>query len=271
MFDDVTFNFADKVALVTGVASPIGIGRAIIRGFAAAGAAVAGCDVDEGLLAEAALELPDAFLRKVDVRDTAQVSAFVSDTAAHFGGIDILVNNAAVAPFRAIVDLDEATWDLTFDTNVKGYFLFAQAVARQMIDQGQGGSIVNISSVSVHESGQHKAHYCASKAAVGSLTKGLALELGRSGIRVNAVEPGAVDTLIVKDDYLSGLLSAWDEDPGLPINRIAKAEDMVGAALFLCSDAAAYITGASILVDGGGFAGGLLPEDVLCAYEETIK
>lgn len=271
MFEDVTFNFAGKVALVTGVASPIGIGRAIMRGFAAAGASVAGCDIDDDRLAETARELPDAFLRKVDVRDKAQVSAFARDVTTHFGRVDILVNNAAVAPFRAIVDLDEATWDLTFDTNVKGYFLFAQAVARHMIEQGRGGSIVNISSVSVHESGQHKAHYCASKAAVGSLTKGLALELGRAGIRVNAVEPGAVDTLIVKDDYLAGLLSAWDEDPGLPINRIAKGEDMAGAALFLCSDAAAYITGASILVDGGGFAGDLLPDDVLRAYETAMK
>ena len=270
MFDDVTFNFAGKVALVTGVASPIGIGRAIMRGFAAAGASIAGCDIDDDLLAEAALELRDAFLKSVDVRDKSQVAAFVRDVAAQFGRIDILVNNAAVAPFRAIVDLDEEEWDRTFDTNVKGYFLCTQAVARHMIASGRGGSIVNISSVSVHESGQHKVHYCASKAAVGSLTKGLALELGRQGIRVNAVEPGAVDTLIVKDEYLKDVLAAWDEDPGLPLNRIAKAEDMVGAALFLCSDAAAYITGASILVDGGGFAGDLLPDGVLRAYDKMM-
>ena len=158
--------------------------------------------------------------------------------------------------------------DKTFDTNVKGYFLFAQAVGRQMIDQGQGGKIVNITSVSVHESGEHKVHYCASKAAVGSLTKGLALEFARFGIRVNAVEPGSVDTLIVKDDYLAGTLATLQTNPGLPINRIAKGSDMVGAVLFLCSEAAAYMTGASILVDGGGYAGSQLPDDCAARVRE---
>ena len=271
MYNDVTFNFADKVVIVTGVASHSGIGRAIMRGFAESGAAVAGCDIDDEQLAQVERELPDAFLRNVDVRDKQKVREFVRDVSTRFGPIDILVNNAAVAPFRAIVDLDEELWDKTFDTNVKGYFLFAQAVARQMIDQGQGGIIVNISSVSVHESGEHKVHYCASKAAVGSLTKGLALELGRYGIRVNSVEPGAVNTLIVKDDYLTESFAAVEKNPGLPINRIAKADDMVGAVLFLCSEASAYMTGASILVDGGGFAGSQLPEDVLQAYENALK
>ena len=121
----------------------------------------------------------------------------------------------------------------------------------------------------MHESGEHKVHYCASKAAVGSLTKGLALELARHGIRVNAVEPGAVDTLIVKDGYLEDFLESMQDDPGLPINRVASGDDMVGAALFLCSEAASYMTGASILVDGGGFAGAQLPEHVLRAYERS--
>lgn len=271
MFNDVTFSFAGKVAIVTGVASPSGIGRAIVRGLVDSGASVAGCDIDDERLAEIERELPNVFLKKVDVREKQQVIEFVRDVATRFGRINMLVNNAAVAPFRAIVDLDEDLWDKTFDTNVKGYFLFAQEVARKMIDQGQGGVIVNISSVSVHESGEHKVHYCASKAAVGSLTKGLALELGRHGIRVNAVEPGAVATQIVKDSYLAGYLATTEMNPGLPINRIAKAGDMVGAVLFICSDAAAYMTGASILVDGGGFAGSQLPDDVLRAYQNTMK
>ena len=105
-----------------------------------------------------------------------------------------------------------------------------------MIKQGHGGNIVNVTSVSVHESGEHKVHYCASKAAVGSLTKGLALELARYGIRVNAVEPGAVDTMIVKDDYLLDMTATQRENPGLPMNRLARGSDMVGAALFLCSE-----------------------------------
>ena len=174
-----------------------------------------------------------------------------------------------IAPFCPIFDLNEATWDETFDTNVKGYLLFAQAVARQMIAQGQGGSLVNVTSVSAHESGEHKAYYCASKAAVGSLTKGLALELARYGIRVNAVEPGTVDTLIVKDAYLAGLMESLIENPGTPINRLAGGYDMVGAVMFLCSEAPNLMTGSSILVDGGGFAGSQLPDAVLREYQKA--
>ena len=269
MFSDVTFDFAGRVAVVTGVGSPSGIGRAVLRGFADAGAHVAGCDINDEQLAEVMREHPDALVKNVDVRDKRQVVDFVREVAARYGHIDNLVNNAGIAPFCPIVDLDEATWDATFETNVKGYFLFAQAVARHMIASGRGGNIVNVTSVSVHTSGEHKAHYCASKAAVGSLTKGLALELARYGIRVNAVEPGAVDTLIVKDAYLAGFMETLQQDPGTPINRLAVGYDMVGAVMFLCSEAANYMTGSSILVDGGGFAGSQLPDAVLREYEKA--
>ena len=269
VYTDLTFDFSGRVLIVTGIASPSGIGRAILRGFAAAGAHVAGCDINDGQLAQVLREMPDAFVKNVDVRDKKQVIDFVQQVAARYNHIDILVNNAGIAPFCPIIDLDESTWDKTFDTNVKGYFLFAQAAARQMIAQGGGGNIVNITSVSVHESGEHKAHYCASKAAVGSLTKGLALEFARYGIRVNAVEPGTVDTPIVKDAYLAGLMESLRQNPGLPINRLASGCDMVGAVMFLCSEAANYMTGSSILVDGGGLAGGQLPQDALHEYEKT--
>ena len=269
MFSDVTFDFAGRAAIVTGVGSPKGIGRAVLRGFADAGAHVAGCDIDDAQLAEVRRELPGAFVKNVDVRDKMQVVAFVQEVAARYERIDILVNNAGIAPFCPIIDLDEAIWDLTFETNVKGYFLFAQTVARHLIAQGQGGNIVNVTSVSVHTSGEHKAHYCASKAAVGSLTKGLALELARYGIRVNAVEPGTVDTLIVKDAYLAGLMDSLTENPGTPINRLADGCDMVGAVMFLCSEAASHMTGSSVLVDGGGFAGSQMPQHVLHQYEKA--
>lgn len=269
MFSDVTFDFAGRAAIVTGVGSPRGIGRAILRGFADAGAHVAGCDINDDQLAELKREQPDALVKNVDVRDKKQVVNFVQAVAARYDHIDILVNNAGIAPFCPVIDLDEATWDRTFDTNVKGYFLFAQTVARHMIAQKRGGNIVNVTSVSVHTSGEHKAHYCASKAAVGSLTKGLALELARYGIRVNAVEPGTVDTLIVKDAYLASLMESLTENPGTPINRLASGGDMVGAVLFLCSQAANFMTGSSVLVDGGGFAGVQMPRDVLRAYEKA--
>ena len=269
MFSDVSFDFAGRTAIITGVGSPKGIGRAILRGFADAGAHVAGCDINDDQLAEVALEQPDTFVKNVDVRDKAQVIDFVEEVATRYGRIDILVNNAGIAPFCPIIDLDEATWDRTFDTNVKGYFFFAQAAARRMMAQGQGGNIVNVTSVSVHRSGEHKAHYCASKAAVGSLTKGLALELVRYGIRVNAVEPGSADTLIIKDAYLAGMMDSLAKNPGTPINRLAIGRDMVGAVMFLCSEAASFMTGSSIMVDGGGLAGSQLPRDVLQAYENA--
>ncbi len=269
MFSDVTFDFAGRTAIVTGVGSPRGIGRAILSGFADAGAHVAGCDINDDQLGEVKREQPDAFVKNVDVRDKQQVIDFVQQVAARYGSIDILVNNAGIAPFCPIIDLDEATWNRTFDTNVKGYFLFAQTVAQHMIAQGQGGNIVNVTSVSVHTSGEHKAHYCASKAAGGSLTKGLALELARYGIRVNAVEPGTVDTLIIKDAYLAGLMESLTENPGTPINRLARGGDMVGAVMFLCSEAANYMTGSSLLVDGGGFAGSQMPQDALREYEKA--
>lgn len=269
MFSDVNFDFAGRVAVVTGIGSPSGIGRAVLRGFADAGAHVAGCDINDEQLADVMREHPDALVKNVDVRDKRQVIDFVRMVAARFDQIDVLVNNAGIAPFCPIIDLDEATWDATFETNVKGYFLFAQAVARQMIARGRGGNIVNVTSVSVHTSGEHKVHYCASKAAVGSLTKGLALEFARYGIRVNAVEPGAVDTLIVKDGYMAEHMETLHEDPGTPINRLAVGHDMVGAVMFLCSEAANFMTGSSILVDGGGFAGSQLPENVLREYEKA--
>ena len=269
MFSDVTFDFSGRTAIVTGVGSPKGIGRAILRGFVDAGANVAGCDIDDSQLSELKRELPDVFVKNVDVRDQSQVAEFVAEVAARYGAIDILVNNAGIAPFCPLIDLDETTWDKTFDTNVKGYFLFAQAVARQMIAQGAGGNIVNVTSVSVHESGEHKAHYCASKAAVGSLNKGLALELARFGIRVNAVEPGTVDTRIVKDAYLAGMMDSLSAGPGTPINRVAEGGDMVGAVMFLCSQAATFMTGSAVLVDGGGLAGSLMPDQVLREYEKA--
>lgn len=254
----VRFDFSGRVALVTGVASPTGIGRAILRGFAAAGATVAGTDIDADGLRELEREFPGGHFGRVDSRNSAEVRDFVATVSERFGGVDILINNAGVAPFASILDLDEDDWDRTFDTNVRGYFLFAQAFGRHLTQRGTGGAIVNVSSISVHVSGENKVHYCASKAAVGSLTKGLALEFSRHGIRVNSVEPGTIDTRIVADQPgIQRLVEAARDNPGLPINRLGRGEDLVGATLFLCSDAASYITGSAILVDGGDRAGSL--------------
>jgi NAD(P)-dependent dehydrogenase (short-subunit alcohol dehydrogenase family) len=254
----VRFDFSGRVVLVTGVASSTGIGRAILRGFAAAGATLAGTDIDADGLRALEAEFPDGFFARVDSRNASEIHDFVDAVCARLGGVDILVNNAGVAPFAPILDLSEADWDRTFDTNVRGYFLFAQAFGRQRVQRRTGGAIVNVASISVHVSGENKVHYCASKAAVGSLTKGLALEFSRHGIRVNSVEPGTIDTRIVADQPgIQRLVEAARDNPHLPINRLGQGDDLVGATLFLCSDAASYITGSAILVDGGDLAGGL--------------
>jgi NAD(P)-dependent dehydrogenase (short-subunit alcohol dehydrogenase family) len=256
----VRFDFSGRVTLVTGVASPTGIGRAILRGFAAAGATVAGTDIDAEGLRELQAEFPGGHFGRVDSRNSEEVRDFFASICARFGGVDILVNNAGVAPFAPILDLSEEDWDRTFDTNVRGYFLFAQAFGRHLARRGTGGAIVNVASISVHVSGENKVHYCASKAAVGSLTKGLALEFSRHGIRVNSVEPGTIDTRIVADQPgIQRLVEAARDNPRLPINRLGRGDDLVGATLFLCSDAASYITGSAILVDGGDLAGNLSP------------
>jgi len=260
MFRDVTFAFRDRAAIVTGVASPSGIGRAVLDGLARAGAAVAGCDVDARALADVARAYPDGFFAEVDVRDPGQVEAFVAEAVRRFGDVHFLVNNAGIAPFGALADLPVETFAATFDVNVRGQFLFARAFARGVRRLPAGDrAVVNISSISAHKSGELKAHYAASKAAVGSLTKGMALEFSRLGIRVNAVEPGTIDTAIVAGQPgIQRLVDAARADPGLPVNRLGTGSDIVGATLFLLSDAASYITGAAILVDGGEMAGSLL-------------
>lgn len=258
-YKHVCFDFSGQVVLITGVGSEHGIGRALLRRFAEAGATVAGGDLDAGGIEDARREFPDGHFEVVDSRDATPVRSFIERVVDRFERIDILINNAGVAPFARVLDLSADEWDRTFDTNVRGYFLFAREVGRHMKGR-QGGNIVNVSSTSTHVSGEKKVHYAASKAAVGSLTKGLALEFSRYGIRVNSVEPGTIDTAIVSSQpEIQALVEAARANPNLPINRLGMADDVAGAALFLCSDAASYITGCAIRIDGGNLAGSLLP------------
>lgn len=260
-YRNISFDFSQQVVIVTGVASQTGIGRAVLRRFAEAGATVAGADIDAEGLKQVRAEFPDGLFEAVDARDEEAVSRFVEAVIARFGKVDMLVNNAGIAPFSRLMDLSVDTWDRTFDVNVRGYFLFAREVGRHMRTRGAGGSIVNVSSISVHVSGEKKAHYAASKAAIGSLTKGMALEFARHNIRVNAVEPGTIDTGITADQpTIQALVDAGRSNPGLPINRFGTGDDIAGATLFLCSDAASYITGSALLIDGGDLAGSQLAD-----------
>lgn len=181
---------------------------------------------------------------QVDVTDSASVGAALSSA-----GFDILVNNAGISGASRAIDLDEAEWDRVLDTNLKGVFVVAQAVARGMKASGRGGSIVNIASILGHRVAGNLSAYAASKAGVIQLTKALALEWARDGIRVNALCPGYIETDINRAFFAT--------EPGLqlikriPQRRLGQPQELDGALLLLASAAGSYITGSSIEVDGG--------------------
>jgi NAD(P)-dependent dehydrogenase (short-subunit alcohol dehydrogenase family) len=242
---------AGKAALITGASS--GLGRHFALTLARAGADVAlaarRVEMLESLAAEVAKTGRKAVAIQLDVADAGNVALAAEQTAAALGGLDILVNNAGMAPGDAALDVDEATWDRCMDTNLKGAWLMAQAAARQMIRGGKGGAIVNIASILSVRVQKGTAPYAISKAGLLQMTKALALEWARYGIRVNALAPGYIETDISRDFMTSEggqrMLKA------IPQRRFGKQEDLDGALLFLSSDASQYVTGIFLPVDGG--------------------
>jgi len=246
----------DKVALVTGAGR--GIGRAIAEAYAEHGAHVAVTDI----LADQAQAVADginaaggprAIALYLDVTDPESVQQAVDATVAEYGRIDILVNNAGIYRGHPIVDFPLEDWDLVFQVNVRGMFLCSQAVARQMIRQGSGGCIINISSASGKKADPNGAAYCASKSAVIGLTRVLALELGQYGIRANVILPGATDTKMLWE--VVGGVPGFKEEllARTPLGRMATPHDQANAAVFLASDLASHITGEQLVVSGGEF------------------
>ncbi len=246
MYESLT----DRVVLVTGAAR--GIGRAIAQRFASVGAKVAVNDVDaDGASATADQIVSDggaAMAATADVSDSAAVAAMVDAVMAAHGRIDVLVNNAGlVSPMLHFFEADEAWWRRIIDVNLTGHFLVSQPVARIMARQG-GGAIINMSSGGATRAHRAFTAYDATKGGIEALTRAMALDLGPYNIRVNALMPGSIDTsgLGVADRQLRG--------ENVPLGRIGEPLDMTGAALFLASDDASYITGDVIKVDGGMLA-----------------
>lgn len=185
----------------------------------------------------------------IDVSKAASVKAGVAQAAAELGGLDILINNAGIASTEPLLDLDEAGWDRIIDTNLKGAFLVAQAAAHAMMADKRGGAIVNVASILGLRIAAQVAAYAAGKAGLVQLTKSMALEWARHGIRVNALCPGYVETDINRDFFATD--GGQTMIKRIPQRRLPKPEDLDGALLLLCSDAGAAITGAAIPVDGG--------------------
>jgi NAD(P)-dependent dehydrogenase (short-subunit alcohol dehydrogenase family) len=250
---ETLFDLTGKTAIVTGGGK--GIGRQMAEGLAEAGADIVLCARDAGRCEQTAAELKERGVKTLglgcDVRDPDQVQAVVARTVADFGGVDVLVNNAGTVWGATPEDMPLEGWQKVVDVNLTGVFLFSQAAGRVMIDRG-GGSIVNIASVA----GLHGAPpefvqtvvYHATKGGVIAFTRDLAWKWAQHGIRVNAIAPGWFPS-----DMSKFVLDLAGEEPvrRVPLRRFGGPEDLKGPVVFLASDASGYVTGHTLVVDGG--------------------
>lgn len=249
-----------KVAIVTGGAR--GIGRAIALRYAKEGAKVAIADLLLDETEVLARELGDAGMAvRLDVTDQASIDAMVAAVVERFGGIDILVNNAALFDLAPILEISRESYRKIFAVNVEGLLFTLQAVARRMVEQGRGGKIINMASQAGRRGEALVAIYCASKAAVISLTQSAGLGLIEHGINVNGIAPGVVDTPMW--DEVDALFARYEGRPlgekkrlvgeAVPFGRMGRPEDHVGAAIFLASADSHYVVAQTLNVDGGNW------------------
>jgi NAD(P)-dependent dehydrogenase (short-subunit alcohol dehydrogenase family) len=241
------FKLDGRVALVTGSAR--GLGRAIAEALASAGASIVVTSRELDVARDAAEEISRSSGGKclgvsLDVRAQGQIEAGIAQALAQFGRIDVLVNNAGITHRGSVSELSEAQWDEVLDTNLKGAWLCSRALHPLMKDQG-GGRILNIASMFCSVALPERTPYVASKGGMAALTRALAIEFAPDKILVNALAPGPFQTDLANQQARAGLLES------IPLGRWGQASELGPAALFLCSDAAAFITGATLPIDGG--------------------
>ena len=249
-----------KSALITGSAR--GIGRAFAEAYIREGATVAIADINVERAEETARELgPQAYAMKMDVTDQASIEAAIAAVDARTGGIDILINNAALFDLAPIVEISRKSFDTLYAINVAGTLFTMQAAAKSMIARGKGGKIINMASQAGRRGEALVAVYCSTKAAVISLTQSAALDLIKHGINVNAIAPGVVDG--EHWDGVDALFAKYENRPlgekkklvgkEVPFGRMGTANDLVGMAIFLASPEADYIVAQTYNVDGGNW------------------
>jgi NAD(P)-dependent dehydrogenase (short-subunit alcohol dehydrogenase family) len=243
----ISFGLAGRTCIVTGGAQ--GIGEACIRRFAREGAQLVIADIDDGRGAGLAAELGALYVH-CDVGDKAQVDALVAQTMAAFGRIDVLVNNAGIFRAADFLDVIEADFDAVLRINLKGSFLVGQAVAREMAKVGKG-SIVNMSSVNGTLTIPTISSYNVSKGGINQLTRVMALALADKGIRVNAVAPGTIATELATKAVLTSEEAKARIMSRTPMKRLGEPSEIADTVAYLASDAASYITGEIVVVDGG--------------------
>lgn len=245
----------DKIFAITGGAS--GIGRAASLEAARQGADVAITDIVKPEIVQPVLEAIRAQGRQAvylqgDVSAPETASRFMEVIVEGLGGLDIFVSNAGICPFHPFLDLPPETLTKTVGVNLLGAYFMVQAAANQMVRQGRGGAIIAVSSISALVGGAYQTHYTPTKAGVHSLMQSTAVALGKYGIRCNSVLPGTIRTAINEED-LSDEVKAQAMIGRIPLGRLGVPEDLAGPIVFLGSDMAGYVTGASLLVDGGCF------------------
>lgn len=247
-------DFTDRVVLITGAAR--GIGAGIARRFAQAGAAVAinyrSSEADAAALVVAIQSAGgEAAAFQADVTQREDVARLIDSVVARLGRLDVLINNAGSYPSNDLLEMPDAEWNAVIASNLRSVHLCTQLAARQMIAQGEGGAIVNLTTIEAFSPAPGHSHYDAAKAGVAMHTRAAAQELGRHGIRVNAVAPGLI--------WRDGIEAGWPEGveryrQAAPLGRLGRPEDVADACLFLASPAARWITGVSLTVDGGVMA-----------------